>query len=450
MTNKDKWLAYTSGLSSPDNFIEWSWRFTIAASLQRRVWYGSDHMPLYSNMYVVLVGKAGVGKGIVIGPATELLKHHKKKDFTTEKKSSSDQEKLIIQKTEQANLESAEEAQIKMKAGGERVDAPLFPYAPDATTYEALVEAMSKSGRRINYNYLDAEQQPKLGIYFHCSMYFSLPELASLMRKRTEDVVNYLLGLYDCPLDYEYKTKTRGEARVRRGCLNLLAGTTPSFMETVFNEQLIDQGFSSRAFFIYAPKNRKNVAFPEPLTEDQTRYKEELLAHIKELAKLYGRVQVSQETADWIQVWWNDTENNKHLRSNTSPKLEAYYARKNIHMVKVAMTEHFSESLDMTIPLERFKEAVEICAKEEKNMHIALTFEGDNPLSRVTDKVLEYLKIKKEASLVDLITEFWRQLPRGRSSMEEVLVYLIQKGDIVEEDKSDETTNKRNLTYKIV
>lgn len=445
MTNYEKWLKYTEGLSSPQNYIDWGWRFIIASALQRRCWYGSDHMPVYPNMYIVLVGKAGVGKGIVITPATELLKHHKKKDFSTVKESSTDQEKFVISQTEKANLDSANEAEMKVKGGGEKVEPVLFPYAPDATTFEALVEGMSKSGRRINYDYFDVKGDKQLGIYFHCSMYFSLPELASLLRKRTEDTVNYLLGVYDCPLNYEYKTKTRGEARVRRGCLNLIAGTTPSFMETVFDDQLIDQGFSSRTFFIFAPKNRKNVAFPEPLTKEQTEHKDELLNHIKNLAKLYGRVTVEPETVEWIQNWWNETENNKHLRSNISPKLEAYYARKQIHMIKVAMVEHFSESLSMTMSLETVKRACAILEKEEKNMHMALTFEGSNPLGKLTDRIGEYLKTKKLDSFVGLTIEFWKDLPDGAKSMTEILAHLITRGEVEEENDEDGKLIYRSL-----
>src|ERR1039457_2195504 len=292
MTNLSRWQHYTDNLAAPENFISWSWRFVIAAALQRRVAMGGDpkygHMLLFPNTYTVLVGKAGLGKGIVINPATELLRYHKKKDFTSETKTMSDQEKLVVQKIEQANMEDAEATTLKLKRGGEKIEPPLLPYAPDATTYEKLVEDMSKSGRRISFTSTNSDGTPKLDIYYHCSMYSALPELASLLRKRTEDTVNFMLGLYDCPLDYEYKTKTRESDRVRRGCLSILAGTTPEFMETIFNQQLIDQGFSSRVFFIYASKNRKNVGLAEPFTPLQLQYRLELLSHIKELAKVYG------------------------------------------------------------------------------------------------------------------------------------------------------------------
>jgi hypothetical protein len=324
-----------------------------------------------------------------------------------------------------------------------------LPYAPDATTYEKLVEDFAKSGRRINCYYPDNFTGPKPAIYFHCSMYFTLPELASLLRKRTDDTVNFLLGLYDCPLDYEYKTKTKESDRVRRGCLNLFAGTTPEFMESVFDANLINQGFSSRVFFIYANKNRKNVFSPPPLTPIQLQYKIDLLQHVRKLTCLYGKAYTSKETEEWLQKWWNDHEENRAGRSNSSPKLDPYYARKNIHIQKVAMAEHFGESTELFIPQFRFEQAADILAKEEKNMHIALTFEGVNPLGKLTDHVVEYLQYRKKANFVDLVTEFWKSCPDGHKSMEEVLAHLIGKDRIeVVDDEDDLGRTVKN--YKII
>ena len=156
MTNFDKWMAYNDALPSPNSYIAWGWRFIVAASLQRRVAFGADPKngtnPLFGNMYGILYGPPGTGKSLVLTRVMEFLKHHKKKDFNTVHDKSSEQEKLVIEKVEQANLEDAEASTMKLKRGGEKVDATLFPYAPDATTYEALVDSMSKAGRRINFN----------------------------------------------------------------------------------------------------------------------------------------------------------------------------------------------------------------------------------------------------------------------------------------------------------
>lgn len=451
MTNFSRWLSYTEGLPSPQNFCEWTWRFIIAAALQRRVSFNGDpksgHMVCYPNTYTVLVGPAGVGKGVVINPAIELLKYWKKKDLNMADSSTDEVEKKVLSSIDEANSKDADESTIKMRSGQEKIEPVLFPYAPDATTYEALVEGMGQSFRRKNI-LEEINGERKLGIYGHCSMYFALPELGSLLRKRTDDTVNFLLGLYDNPTDYEYKTKTKGQDRVRRGCLSILAGTTPEFMETIFDQRLIDQGFSSRTFFVFASKNRKHVFSPAQLTFEQKEHKTVLLNHIKKLASLYGEVKVSQETRDWLQNWWV-SENEGEKKSNQSPKLNPYRARKNIHVIKVAMQIHFSESIEMEIPLDRFQEAAEVLFQEEKNMHMALTFHGDNPLGPVTDAVLLYIQSKKEVDLVDLTLTHWSALPKGKLSMDEVLEFLLGQGKIKTKEIETQTGKTKTVFIPI-
>ena len=448
MTNKEKWLQYTDGLSSPQNYIDWGWRFIIASALQRRVAYGADpktgYMPLYANMYGVLYGPPGTGKSILLDQVGYFLSYHKKKDFHTAKPSSSKEEAFVIAQTEKANLEAAEDATIKSKKASETVDPPLFPSAPDATTYEALVDSMSGSFRRINYTKFLSDGTSKLDVYGHCSMYFKLDELGSLFRKKADSVVNYLLGLYGCPNEYEYKTKTSGEDRVLRGCLNFLAGTTPEFMEEVSNDKLIGNGFAARCYFICANKNRKTVFSPPKLTPLQLQYRDELLAHIKELAKLYGEARVDVETVAYLTKWWEDCESGKIPRANKSAKLDSYYARKNIHAIKVAMMEHFGESTELFIPLKTFKYVIEIVLeKEELTMHLALATDSGNPLSKVTNKIYDYIVKVGSPTMVDLITEFWKDLPQGNRSMDEILAHLIAMDRI-----KDDVTPEGNRVYR--
>jgi hypothetical protein len=459
LSNYEKWMAYNDSLPSPDSYISWGWRFIISAALQRRIAFGSDpkngYKPLFPNMYGILYGPPGTGKSLVLDTVSDFLKFHKKKDFNTINAKSSDQEKLVIEKVEQANLEDAEATNMKLKRGGEKVDATLFPYAPDATTYEALVEAMSKAGRRINFTYTNGTGEPKLDIYFHCSMYFCLDELGSLFRKKADSTIHYINGLHGCPLDYEYKTKTNGEDRVRRGCLNFLAGTTPDFMEEISNDKLIGTGFAARCLFICATKNRKNSSRLMAPTEEQAKYRTELLAHIKNLAKLYGEVKLTPDAAAFLDDWWNTFQNNPKDRINKSPKLEHYYVRKLIHVYKVAMANHFGENdyggiqnAEMFIDTPTVVKAIEDLNKEEPTMHLALQSDTDNPLAKVTDKVYNYICERHVTTMADLVTDFWKSLPNGKKSMEDVLMHLVGSGKIAEEQKEEPTTKRPYINYK--
>lgn len=400
-------------------------------------------------MYVILVGEPGIGKGLVIREVSELLKFWKRKDIKPKIEGMDKDRALIAQAIYDEDSNKAQQTEYQGKGQGAKdLLQPLaFPCAADATTYEALVQAVGESFRRIEYlEWSDTHKKNLTKIVGHSSICFNLQELGSLLRRSTNDTVNYLLGLYDCPLDYEYLTKTRGKERVRRGCLNLLAGTTPSFMQGTFDDKLIGEGFTSRVFYIFAKKNRKNQFFIPELTEEQKVAKTELLSHIKELALLYGQCSIDKETIDYLQTWWHEQEENKHKRINQSLQMMPYYARKNIHVMKVAMAYHYGESVEKLIPLSAFTWAIRMLEREEKFMHLAITLEGSTPFSKCAQRILEFLRTGQRKSYVEIaITAMV-----GRKELEEVLTFLQDTEQITVEAVDDEKTDKTMLWYKLI
>lgn len=439
MTNFERWQSFMSGFVSPQNYIDFGFYSMIGAALQRRVWIGPDHSRCFPNDYIILVGEAGIGKGLVIKKVAEFIKHHtmskpgeKKPENTT---TQTDQDMLRI--IEQEDYEYAEKlANKKADDSAPRTfEKPLlFPVAADATTYEALVRAMSRSIRRINYLKEQANGEKKMEIYTHSSLYFCLEEISSLFRKRTEDIVHFLLQAYDCG-DYEYDTKTQGKDRIRKCCLSLFGGTTPSFMQSTFTEQLFDEGFSSRTKFIYAQRNRKTSLFIPDLSSEQLRHKQEILVHLQKLSSLYGRVHVDDLTLAWLENWWRETNTNG--RPNRNIKLNPYYARKNVHLFKLAMAVHFGDSLEMHIPKATFEKALDILANEERNMHLALGLDKANPLATPAKRIHKYIEATGPKTRKELLAEFWSSLPKGANDLDEILEYLLQQNKL-------RTVEKRN------
>jgi hypothetical protein len=403
VTNLERWQFYCKDLSSPDSFIEWSFLFTIAASLQRRVWTGDmAHMPLFPNLYVFLVGEPATGKGLVIKPTKELLCFHK---------------------------EGASDAQkaIHTKKGQEPPN--LIYVGPDSTTYEKLVNIMSHSIRAYWH-----EKEGKQQAYTHSSACLTLEEASSLFRKNTDNLVKLLLSTYDCGT-YTYDTIGRGEEKIHKCCLNLLAGTTPGFIRTIFADELIDEGFSSRTIFVYEMGPRHFNMFPPKFSTEQVEARNDILAHIKKLTSLYGEIQFTPEAREFMTHWWKTDAQTK--RANPSLKLSPYYGRKNITTIKTAIAIHFSDrtSLDEPISLDTCLDAIKRLERVEKKMHFSLVTEKANPLAKATDNILKYIRYYKEEGrgLTDIKFEFWEDLPQGESSLREILTYLISIGKIKSE-----------------
>lgn len=458
MTNFEKWRFYMDWCVAPDNYIDWGFYYLISASLQRRVWSGPEHMPLYPNMFGILTGEPGVGKGIVIKQVAKFLKHHiwtppqQQKPLINPVTPLSNIQKaeLIMQETvSKAEYDSAikEEESIAKNKGIGLTEKPLsLPVAADATTYEALVNAMAKSLRRKNYKeWLEIEKREKLGIYLHSSLCFCLEEISSLFRHKMEDLVNFLLVAYDCG-DYNYETIRRGKDRIRSCCLNFFGGTTPGFMRSVFNDQLLSEGFSSRTFFIFAIKNRKTQMQIPPLTPEQMVCRDDLLAHIGKLIDLYGHVSYTKEAWEFLEEWWKKAQEE---RPNTNIKLNPYYARKNLHVQKLAMALHFGESTEMVMDTPVFLRALKILAEEEKKMHYCLGLDNRNPLAEVLYKIEQYIVRGGKYTFKELLTEFWSSFPHDpQKACLEVLEHLEFTNKIIRETGEHPVTKESVVYYK--
>ena len=456
MTNEEKWLLYTEGLPSPDNFIRWSWYYTIAAALQRRVWLGPVHQPCYPNMYTILVGAPGVGKGLVLKEVSNILKHWTLDMSEGNKKLAKTVDQQAVVDTSIAeNIKHASTTEFQGHSKGPKdlIKPLLIPVCADSITCEALIKAISEAYRYINYAEVNGDKT-SIRAYGHSSLCFVLPELSSLMKKNTQNTNNFLLSIYDCPIDHEYISITRGKDRIRRGCLNIIAGTTPSFMQTTFSEDLIGEGFSSRTHYIYAVKNRKNAMWLPALTPEQEKAKQDILDHIKKLTSLYGPVKMSKKTGDWMQAWW-DNYCKVEIPKNKHPEMIPYDARMNIHVMKLAMAIHFGEDTEQDemgrpaneITIETFQRAIEIIAKERPNMHLALILEGKSPESKASQKILEMLQ-GKECTYVDIHIAT-HKLGVNRQQLDEAIDFLKACNQIEEVFHPDpQMPDKEILHYK--
>lgn len=411
---------------SPDSFIDYGFYFTIAAALQRRVWLGSERAPIFPNLYVILVGRPGIGKGLVIKQVNKILKHHKKED-----------------KHEQKWLELDDKEVDDVKKMYTDRKPLMIPMAADSTTFEALVKSLAQSTRRVAYDKLDPKTNKVVKDYYtHNTICFSLEELSSLFQKNADKVTKYLLVGYDCG-DYIYETKHHGTDIITDSCVNLFGGTTPAFMQESFDEKLIGDGFTSRTFYIFENQNRNSASFDLPeFSKEQLEAFDGLLKHVKDLNSLYGQCQYTPEAHEMMVKWWKEEQKQKR---NTHPKLEAYYARKNMHVAKMAMIIHFSDNIaDKNISVTDCETAIKALERIEKKMHLALTFGGKNFLAIVARKIVTILKTNGPKTQNELLFECiedvndmqFKEVIRYLQTTDQILylkkTYLNKQGKMIE------------------
>jgi hypothetical protein len=329
------------------------------------VWYYSGDDALYPNLYVVFVGPPAVGKGLVLGRINNLLRHHKYEKGRP----------------------------IETNAGPEY--PLLFPLGADSVTFEELMSDVAGSIRRLPI----ANNK----IYAHTSYAFVLEELSSLFKRKTEDVVKFLLNAYDCK-GYEYKTKHQGKDIIRALCLDFIAGTQFDFLRDAHKTGLFGQGFSSRTLFLFEYNARSYKFHISGDSEEQLAAKNELLVWLKKLSTIYGQLTYAQTTDDWLEHWYITVH--VPMQLNAGEKMQYYYGRKKVALLKLAAAIHFSEQDSMVIALETFQKALALLDSIEPAMSQGLSFSGRNELHFYGRKMLQYIKDHREARKKHIYLEF--------------------------------------------
>lgn len=395
------WRNFTSGLCSPDLFIDFGFYFMIGAALQRRVWTGPSHMPVFPNPYVVFVGDPGTGKGLVTTAVYKILSHHllplrntaevvgkRKQEKLVDnalKDASKKEQHIVYRESLKAAHDTLENAftdgasnGMKSMGGSKDLERPLlFPIAANATTFEKLIMSIAASLRRKDVP--ESVFAPN-GVYMHSSMCFILDELASIFKKNSEEVIHLLQEAYNCNEVYDYETIKRGKDRIKRPCVSIIGGTQQDYINQIFKHGIMNQGWASRTWFIVDNKPRFFKFMPDELTEPQKKDGEKILARVKELSSLYGHAPLTSEAQRFCNDWCHDYLNKPRITYNE--KLKDYYARMQLHIMKLATAVHFADSNSMLVEKKDCVSTVDLLTRAEVNMAQALQGEKLNVIAK--------------------------------------------------------------------
>lgn len=365
-TNFELWSFVTKDLGAPPVFLQFAFYAGVSIALERRVFYGTLDRPLFVNNYTLLVGPAAVGKGQSLREMRSILR-------------------LLPRTDAQGN------PVVDRKSAGEFV--PLFHALPDTSTFEQIVADMAMCRVSI--------KRPDDGtIYEHASGYLALEELSSLLRlNKADDVARLLLNLYDCE-EFSYHTKKSGCYKIRNGCFNLLAGTTVDFLAKAEQNGLVGEGLTSRMLIVHADRRPFDKFEQNSLSPEQLEARQTLAKHFYRLGHLFGQIRYGPGCLEWLEEWW--TEEYKHL-SILDTRLQNYFSRRKLAMLKLAAAVHFSESFELEIKLPTFQfVAKQLRLLEDPVIQLARRA-GRNVSYGVVERFLNRLERVKRMSIAEVI-----------------------------------------------
>lgn len=307
----DGFYTYTEKTDSPALFRKWSAIFAIAAALERKIYLKTTKGLLYPNIYAVIVGPPGAGKTVSAAIASDMLR--------------------------------------KLEA---------HHIAPSSVTRASLIDALSAADR----NYM----LPKAaGIEHFHSLAIISEELGVLLPGYDNDFMNILTSLYDNRRYSETRRTNKLSIDMPNPQLNLIAATTPSFLNNLIPEGAWEQGFMSRVMMIYSGASAPGDLFAEVASDIPLG--KILIEDLQAIGRLTGEIKFDPEAAA-IFIQWHKTSVDGGPPIPDHPKLMHYAKRRSAHLLKLCMIVSCARSSDLIITIEDYVEALDLLVEAETYM----------------------------------------------------------------------------------
>ncbi len=368
-------MHYSGGNESPEIFRYWTGLSVLASTLKRHVWTMQGQWSVHPNIYIVLVGEAGVAKSTAMRMGTKLI-----------------------------------------NASG------VTPIAPTDITLEALTEQLGdpKKGCQTKFHINDVE-------HLQSAMTIHANELVTFLGPEPDRMVSFLTDVWDQPL-FKVQTKNKGTDTIVGPAISLTGCLTPSLMTGQLKNSFITGGFSRRCVFVFSSYSREIHPFPE-FTEAQRAAQNECISMLKEInTTCRGEFTWDSSAREFFVRWYR--ANHDLMHSCDNPLRAQFLSTKRELMLKVAMLLQVSTSRHLAITEENLIRANELLTPCENVLSNVLGGAGSNPLAHIASLVENKIKAAGpkgiESSRLELL--FYSQA--DTRSLLSVFEYLQRVGKI--------------------
>jgi hypothetical protein len=348
------YMEFTRASEAPNQFHFWTGISTIAGALRRRVWIDMLHFQWTPNFYIVLVGPPGVAT----------------KSTTT-------------------------------RAGMSLLETvPGVQFGPQSGTWHAVAQTMEAAFEYVSFQLPDGTDD-KVAM---SAVTINVPELGTFFKMEDRSLIDVLISMWDGQKEkWGHKTKVSGNIEVINPWLNLIACTTPSWLEGNFPEHMIGGGLTSRVLFVYGDQKRHYVAYPDEVvqTKEYAETKKKLSDDLQQIALLSGPFEITDSARIWGREWYEHLWKNRPS-SMGDDRYSGYISRKQTHMHKLAMVLAAAQRQTLMITREDLIEADALLTSVEPHMIKVFESVGVVDESKHVASILAYVRAYKWISANEL------------------------------------------------
>ena len=369
----DGYLEYMKDTEHPIPYHIWNAVACVAGALQRRVYMPWDDGVIYPNMFIILVGPSGIGKGQSMRPIIEMF-----------------------------------------------VETGL-PTVAEAITTAALITFMQESETK----YLDIETGKTIE---HSSVQVFARELSVLLGQRDMKKISFITDWYDAHDVWRDSTKTQGKNFIKGVCLNLLGACAPDWFPSILPPEAMGGGFTSRIIFVVETTKAK-ICPRINYSKDRKRLKEDLTNDLKILAaeSFRGPFDFTPEAQELYDSWYiaqeEDIQNNIYPIKDSS--FRGYVSRRMLHLRKISIIMAVSRGSEGEILPKDLERAFAILTNAEQKMPRLFGGVGRAVHGAAINAVMQFMLNKGDSSRSEVMRLFANDIDSSNIEIvESSLMYM--------------------------
>jgi hypothetical protein len=375
------YVEYGAVSEAPRVFHFWAGVSAVAGALRRKVWFDQIKFQWYPSFYIIFVAHPGIAtKSVTADGSMDLLR-----------------------------------------------SIPGIKFGPDEVTWQQLVTSFAAANETFELN---GEHHPMSPITILSS------EFGMMMDFRDAKMVNLFITLWDGRKTFEKQTKMSGSDMVEAPWINLLACTTPQWINSNMDANTIGGGFTSRCIFVYGEGKEHNVAYIKNAirrsgmtTESYAALKADLVHDLEHISvNLCGEYVLTPGAEAWGEAWYNNLWDNVY-KADQEEYIKNYTARKQAHLHKLAMVMAAAQRDELVITLEDLEGANAILAKTEETFKHVFSRTGQSDEVKAAQDILRFIVAKQEVLYEQVYRMAQIHFPNARD-FEGIIASFIRGGQI--------------------
>jgi hypothetical protein len=247
-------------------------------------------------------------------------------------------------------------------------------------------------------------------------------EFGSLLTSSGMDMVVFLTDIFDSPGQWTHKTKSSGTTTIRAPFLNMLAGTTTDWISRSLPLETVGIGLTSRVIFVYSDQPRVKPPRPK-LDENQKALQELLTIDLNTIGQISGEYQFADDAAEMYDAWYMARVQRPNPTNDR--RLDGYFERKPVHLIKVAMIVAASQTDERIITVKHLERAMWLFDRIEPRMSHVFAGVGRNPLTQsFADMLATVVNREGGVTKAELVEMFYNSV--RQEELDEILGMLME------------------------